>query len=109
MNTKVYQQDEHFVIAVSGDINTYNIHDLRELFGSLDTKGLSSIIMDMKELTYVDTSAIGALLAIQRSLTEQQITFGLVHVPCNFSDILQLASLTSFFTIYTDFDDLALC
>jgi anti-sigma B factor antagonist len=51
---------EHKVIQVSGEVDLYNVSELkRALFGITDGKH-SSVVVDMRNVNYMDSSGIGA-------------------------------------------------
>lgn len=100
MNSHITSHNGHLVIVVSGEIHVYNVKEFRNIFETLDKAGLSSVVLDCAEITYIDTAAISALHTVQQSLQGNGIAFSLIHVSDYFKDILRLVELTGRFTTY---------
>ena len=56
----------------------------------------------MKDINYMDSSGIGALVAGQKKVKTKGGKFALLNIKEDVLNILKLATLDQFFTIYSD-------
>ncbi len=97
---------EHKVIQVGGDVDLYNVSELkRALFSITDGRHLS-VIVDMKNINYMDSSGIGALVAGQKKMRAHNGKFALMSPTEDVLNILKLATLDKFFRIYESEDEI---
>ena len=90
----------HQVLLVNGEIDLYNVGDFKKnLFNIIATK-IKSLIIDMNGITYMDSSGIGALVAGQKKMKLKNGKYGLLHIQEDVYNVLKLATLDKFFTIY---------
>ena len=97
---------EHRVIEVTGEVDLYNVSELKKALFSITDGAVNSVIVDMKNVNYMDSSVIGALVAGQKKMKAHNGKFGLMNIAEDVLNILRLATLDKFFTIYEDEDDL---
>lgn len=96
----------HAVVEFLGDISTYNVSKFKEmLFELIDGDNLS-IIIDMKHLNFLDSSGIGVIMAGHKKMQALQGHFALLNVSPEIMQVLVLATLDNFFTIYEDYEEL---
>jgi anti-sigma B factor antagonist len=57
---------EHKVIEVTGEVDLYNVSELKKALFSITDGRVKSVIVDMKNVNYMDSSGIGALVAGQK-------------------------------------------
>jgi anti-anti-sigma factor len=97
---------EHKIIEVSGEVDLYNVSELKKaLFSITDGKHLS-VIVDMSNVNYMDSSGIGALVAGQKKMIAHNGKFALMNIHDDVLNILKLATLDKFFKIYESEDEL---
>jgi anti-anti-sigma factor len=97
---------EHKIIEVSGEVDLYNVSELKKaLFSITDGKHLS-VIVDMSNVNYMDSSGIGALVAGQKKMKAHNGKFALMNIHDDVLNILKLATLDKFFKIYESEDEL---
>ena len=91
----------HKVVRVMGDVDLYNVGDLkRSVFELIDEGEMDSLIIDMANVNYIDSSGVGALVAAQKKMKTQGGKFGLLSLTEDVLNILKLATLDQFFKIY---------
>ena len=94
--------NEHKIIEVSGEVDLYNVSDLKKALFSLTDGEHKSVVVDMKGVNYMDSSGIGALVAGHKKMKSHSGRFGLMNLHDDVLNILKLATLDKFFTIYDD-------
>ncbi len=96
---------DHKVINVSGEVDLYNVSELKKaLFGITDGQN-QSVIVDMRNVNYMDSSGIGALVAGMKKMKAHSGKFALMNIHDDVLNILKLATLDKFFTIYDNEDE----
>ena len=63
VNIEFRELGEHKIISVSGEVDLYNVSELKKALFSITDGQYSSVIVDMKDVNYMDSSGIGALVA----------------------------------------------
>ena len=97
---------DHKIIQVSGEVDLYNVSELKKALFSVTDGSHQSVVVDMKNVNYMDSSGIGALVAGQKKMKAHNGHFALVNIHDDVLNILKLATLDKFFKIYDTEDDL---
>jgi anti-sigma B factor antagonist len=106
MEVAIRDHGEHKVINIIGEVDLYNVGELKKTLFSI-TDGLNkSVVVDMKDVNYMDSSGIGALVAGQKKMRAHGGKFALMNIHEDVLNILKLATLDKFFKIYDTEDDL---
>ena len=106
MNIEFRTFGEHKIIDVSGEVDLYNVSELKKALFSITDGQHPSVIVDMKKINYMDSSGIGALVAGMKKMKAHSGKFALMNIHDDVLNILKLATLDKFFTIYNSEDDL---
>jgi anti-sigma B factor antagonist len=106
MDIEFRDYGEHKIIAVSGEVDLYNVSDLKKALFSVTDGKYSSVVVDMKNVNYMDSSGIGALVAGQKKMKAHNGKFALINIHDDVLNILKLATLDKFFKIYEGEDEL---
>ena len=70
---------------------------LRGLISDLAAEGHRVLLLDMAEVSYVDSSGLGALVAGYNSLNAQGGSIRLLNVPQRVQALLEMSGLTTLF------------
>jgi len=97
---------EHKIVAVSGEVDLYNVSELKKALFNITNGEFSSVIVDMSDVNYMDSSGIGALVAGQKKMRANNGKFALLNIHEDVLNILKLATLDKFFKIYEHEDDI---
>ena len=97
---------EHKIIQVSGEVDLYNVSELKKALFSITDGKYHSVIVDMKNVNYMDSSGIGAMVAGQKKMRAHAGKFALMNIHEDVLNILKLATLDKFFKIYDTEDDI---
>ena len=74
---------------------------VREKVKSLIAEGKKKIVLDMKNIDYIDSSGLGVLVAAHLSANTQGAAMRLCNLGRKFSQTLQLTRLTTVFQVYS--------
>ena len=64
--TRVEEHDGVAVMALGGELDTATVPILREELATLEGNGVSTIVLDLRGLTFIDSSGLLALLEARR-------------------------------------------
>lgn len=84
------------VIRVAGDMDLYNSSRLKDLIVSLWNKGERRIVLNLAELSYIDSSGIGVLLYIYTSGQKRNATVWYAGVNGSVLKVITLTKLLGF-------------
>jgi anti-sigma B factor antagonist len=73
---------------------------LRERVKSLLAEGKKKIVLNMSNVTYIDSSGLGMLVALHVSARGQGAEMHLSNLGEKFQDVLQLTRLLTVFSVY---------
>jgi anti-sigma B factor antagonist len=74
-------------------------NSLREKVKSLLAAGNKQIVLNMDNVTYIDSSGLGALVASHTSAKSQGATLKLANLGSKFTEILQVTKLVTVFEV----------
>lgn len=103
MDIRFRETGKHKIMEVDGDVDLYNVGELKTSLNQLiDEDGTHSLILDLSGVTYLDSSAIGALVSGQKKINSREGKFALLNVKENIMKIFMESGMDKFFTIYED-------
>jgi len=73
---------------------------LREKVKGMLAAGQKKIVLDMQQVTYIDSAGLGALVAAHHSARTQGASLKLAHLGSKFKEILQVTKLLTVFDVY---------
>ncbi len=88
------------VIEISGALKILNAPELKEVIDECKRSGKLQLVVDMSNLTYVDSSGLGMLINSGRELRGEGGNILLACVPENIHDMLRVAGLLQFFQVF---------
>lgn len=75
---------------------------LRELLQNLVSQGQKKILLNLADVSYIDSSGLGALVSGFTTLTGQQGSLKLLNLTKKVQDLLQITKLLTVFEVYSD-------
>lgn len=100
LTVRAERQDCGALLHLSGELDLATIADLRAAAaGQLSAGDLRELVLDFTELTFLDSSGLGALLQIRGDALSRGVTFALVNVPAAPARVIGIAGLDSTFGI----------
>jgi anti-sigma B factor antagonist len=75
---------------------------IRDAIRDLIAKGQKSILLDMGDVNYIDSSGLGELVSAYTSARNQSAALKLLKLTKKVHDLLQLTKLYTVFDIYDD-------
>lgn len=94
----------HPVVFVYGEIDVLTAPRLHETLQEVIAESPSSLLVDLANVTFIDSTGLGALVVAHRHLEERGGKLRLVSVPPPVAQILEVTGLTNRFEVYADID-----
>jgi len=103
MKATTRQVDSVNVVDLSGRITLgEGCSQLRELIRDLLAKGHKSILLNLGEVTYIDSSGIGELVSGFTAVSNQGGHLKLLNLTKKVQDLLQITKLLTVFDVHDD-------
>ena len=72
MNAQVQQQGEHVIIALEGELDVAVAPELKTLLKDTIERGNKKVIVDMKEVKFIDSSCLGVMVNAHKLAVEKK-------------------------------------
>ncbi|OHD67241.1 MAG: hypothetical protein A2W19_07900 [Spirochaetes bacterium RBG_16_49_21] len=106
MDIQINEQGDHTILKLNGDIDYFNVSELKNAIFKLINNNTRSIILDLKDVDYMDSSGIGLIVTAYKVMNNYQGTIGLLHVHDEILALLKLATVDVILKIYNNEDEL---
>lgn len=93
---------DHPVLFVYGEIDVLTAPKLHQALEELISESPSSLVVDLANVTFIDSTGLGTLVVAHRHLEERGGKLRLVSVPERVVEVLEVTGLLSRFHIYPD-------
>ena len=74
---------------------------LREKVKALMAEGKKKIVLNMDNITFIDSAGLGTLVAAHHSVKTQGASMRLCHLGSKFQEVLQITKLLTVFDVYS--------
>jgi len=88
------------ILDISGEIDLYNAPEIKDAINKLIEQKKYNVIINLKGVSYIDSSGIGALISSLSNLKKYQGGLKIINVFASVKKVFELTKLTSFFEIY---------
>jgi len=103
MKATIRQVDSVVVVDISGRITLgEGCAQLRELIRDQLTKGNKKVLLNLADVTYIDSSGIGELVSAFTAVSNQGGQLKLLNLTKKVHDLLQITKLYTVFDIHDD-------
>jgi anti-sigma B factor antagonist len=96
------EHDGHPVVVVYGELDVLTAPRLHEGLEELIAAGTTKILVDLANVTFMDSTGLSALLVAHRHLSDAGGELRLVAVPTNLARTIEIAGLGERFHVYPD-------
>jgi anti-sigma B factor antagonist len=101
INLTTRQVDDVSVVDVAGKITLgEGASALRDLLHALVAEGHKKILLNLQNVTYIDSAGVGELVSGYTSLTNQGGTLKLLGLTSRIKDLLQITKLYTVFDVH---------
>ncbi|HEX5481116.1 MAG TPA: STAS domain-containing protein [Terriglobia bacterium] len=103
MKAKTRRVDSVSVVDISGRITLgEDLTELRHLIRNLLAQGQKQILLNLADVSYIDSSGIGELVSGFTAASNQGGQLKLLHLTKKVHDLLQITKLLTVFEVYDD-------
>jgi len=102
MKVQVRYSNQIAVIDCGGDVDLYSSTALRDTLLKLMREGAANVLVNMADVTYIDSSGIATLVEGLQLSRQTKTRFGLYALRRNAKSVLELARLDKVFAIFAD-------
>jgi anti-sigma B factor antagonist len=88
------------IVELSGELSLYNVNELKETFQKLLDEERLQLVLNLENLSYMDSSGIGVLIAHLTRLKKEGGGLRLCHLHDNVRTLLKLTKLHNLFQIF---------
>ena len=110
MKIKLNRHDDFLIIKIlevpDMQLDLTNIKTFKKTLLDTIPKNEKHIVLDLENISYIDSSIIGFFVDLFNNYRNNQGTFGLLHINDKVYKILELVNLTKFIQIYKSIDNL---
>mgnify|MGYP000930069034 CR=1 FL=1 len=109
MNTTLRMAGKHVIVEINDNISIYNVQELKKtLFDLIEDPQNSSLVVDLGNISFIDSSLISTLVAGLKKMKARGGEFSLLHLHNSVVNILTISNLLKDFKHYDNEDDLLL-
>ncbi|NJD37818.1 MAG: STAS domain-containing protein [Geobacter sp.] len=106
MNMKLEENGKVMVVVVKEErLDAHNAESLKQELGRLFNEGRSSVVVDLKEVRFIDSSGLGALVSGFKNASSRQAELKLSSLQSQVKSMFELTRLHRVFDIYQTVDE----
>lgn len=100
MDIQIREKSDVIILDVNGEIDLYNAPEIKESISKLIERQKFNIVVNLANVSYIDSSGIGALISSLSNLKKFNGTMKIINLSGSVRKVFELTKLTSFFEIY---------
>ncbi len=105
---EVKTADDNTVVLLKGELDAYHSIKFKERMIELIRSDSQKILVDMNELTYIDSAGLGALVSLLKRASENSKELRLFGLKGNVKKVFELTRLNMVFKIFDTFEEAVL-
>lgn len=106
MNIKREEQGNIVLVQVKEErLDAHNADELKQELGRLFEAGKTGVVVDLKEVRFIDSSGLGALVSGFKNASSRQADLKLSGMQSQVRSMFELTRLHRVFDIYTTMDE----
>lgn len=106
MNMKLEENGNVVVVIVKEErLDAHNSENLKLELGRLFNEGKTSVVVDLKEVRFIDSSGLGALVSGFKNASSRQAELKLSSLQSQAKSMFELTRLHRVFDIYQTVDE----
>ena len=105
LQIKVRKLGDIAVIELNGEVDAYTCSRLRETIIEAIENGADNLVVDMKEVDYIDSSGLGTLVGGLKRVSERQGVIAIVCTNPQIRKVFDIPGLVKVFPIFSAEED----
>ncbi len=106
MNIRYRDLRDHKIIMLKGELDYFCSRDIRDAILQLMHENVKSMILDLKEVTFIDSAGMGMLVNVKKELEKNNCTIGFLNISADIMILMKLATLDRILQIYNNEDEI---
>ena len=98
-------QDEVLIVSVRGELDLYTAPDLRSLLLGAIQDGRGAVVLDLRETTFLDSTALGVIIAAMKALRVRSGRLVLVSDRTSIAKTLAITGLDHLLPVESALED----
>ena len=86
-----------WTVKVSGEIDIFNSYDFKGEISALIDREAADVVLDCGDLSYIDSTALGALMTLKKAAEQRERNLTLTNVNPNIQRLLAITNLDKIF------------
>ena len=99
------ERDFISILDIQGEIDLYSAPEIKDKIQGFINEKKYNVIINLGEVSYIDSSGIGALISSLSSLKKSNGGMKIINVLSTVRKVFELTKLVSFFEIYDSEDE----
>jgi anti-sigma B factor antagonist len=105
LDLRVQHHDDGAVVHVSGEVDLATCPQLRDVLAELVDRGVHHLIVDLDQVTFLDSSGIGVLIGVLGRIREHGGSLRLTAPSPHVRRVLELTGITALLPTYATLDE----
>lgn len=93
LEVNLIEDKKQSILSLSGEIDAYTAPQLKEAFDTLLEQNVQTIVVDMENVTYMDSTGLGVFISVLKSVKEKDSEFSLVNIQERVLRLFQITGL----------------
>jgi anti-sigma B factor antagonist len=100
MDITTRSRGDIIILDITGEIDLYNAPEIKDIVNKLIEDRRYNVIINLEDVSYIDSSGIGALISSLSNLKKYHGGLKIINVYASVRKVFELTKLTSFFEIF---------
>jgi len=102
MDLKIRKKDQSDIVDITGSLDIYTSVDFKEFIEKNITHSGCTVIVNMGNLSYIDSSGIGMLIKEMNYIQELSGEMALANLKPQIEKVLKVSGLMSYFRVISE-------
>lgn len=99
ISVNLIEKDEKWIIEIEGDLDIYSSQKFKEKISRVYEEEPKDILIDAKELKYIDSTGLGSLISLLKLTKEAEKKIQIKNLKKNLYKIFSITKLDELFEI----------
>ena len=105
MNATIEYEDSVAVIRFQGELTIRNANHVPGLVKQATDNGYRKVLLSMRDVTYLDSTALAVLVALHKQTAEDNVQIALAEANANLHQLLDLTRLNAFLVVFETYEE----
>ncbi len=106
MNLKIEESNQAVIVVVKEErLDAHNSETLKQELSRLFAEGKTKVVVDLKDVRFIDSSGLGALVSGFKNASARQSSLKISSLQSQVKSMFELTRLHRVFDIYTTIDE----